>query len=137
MTQTDGHLDRREVSTGELVGQLSEQVSRLVRSELRLAQVELRTKGKRLGLGAGMAGVAAVLAWFMVGALVCAAIAALALVLPVWASALIVAGALGLLAGVLGLVGKKQVTEGTPPIPEQAIAGAQRDIETIKGSVHR
>ncbi|HEX4246508.1 MAG TPA: phage holin family protein [Pseudonocardia sp.] len=135
MTQTDSELD--QVSTGELVGRLSEQVTQLVRSELRLAQVELQQKGKRLGVGAGMAGAAAVLAWFAVGALVCAVIAALALVLPVWASALIVTGVLLLVAGILGMAAKEQADHASPIIPEQAVAGAQQDIQTIKSGVRR
>jgi DNA invertase Pin-like site-specific DNA recombinase len=41
---------------GEMVTQLAEQVSRLIREELRLAQAEMAQKGKRAGLGAGMFG---------------------------------------------------------------------------------
>ena len=46
-------------SAGDLVKDLSEQVSRLVRDELKLAQVEMTAKGKRAGAGAGMLGPAA------------------------------------------------------------------------------
>ncbi len=135
MTGTHSDLDR--TSTGELVGRLSEQMSQLVRGEMRLAQAELQAKGKRLGLGVGMAGAAAVLTWFAVAALIGAGIATLALVLPVWASALIAAALLLVVAGALGLVARSQATEASPVIPEQAIAGTQRDIETIKKGVHR
>jgi uncharacterized membrane protein YqjE len=135
MSQTHSDLD--QVSTGELVGRLSVQLTELVRAELRLAQTELRDKGKRLGVGAGMAGAGAVLAWFAVGALVCAAISGLALVLPVWASALIVTAVLLLVAGVLGLVAKKQATEAAPMVPQQAVAGVHQDLEAIKGGVRR
>jgi Putative Actinobacterial Holin-X, holin superfamily III len=41
---------------GDLVKDLSEQVSRLVRDELKLAQVEMTANGKRAGAGAGMLG---------------------------------------------------------------------------------
>ncbi|MGQ0479749.1 MAG: phage holin family protein [Pseudonocardia sp.] len=135
MTGTHSDLDR--TSTGELVGRLSEQMSQLVRGEMRLAQAELQAKGKRLGLGVGMAGAAAVLTWFAVAALIGAGIAALALILPVWASALIAAALLLVVAGALGLVARRQAAEASPVIPEQAIAGTQRDIETIKKGVHR
>jgi hypothetical protein len=40
-------------------------------------------------------------------------------------------------AGALGLVARRQAAEASPVIPEQAIAGTQRDIETIKKGVHR
>jgi membrane protein len=124
--------DLRELSTGELVAQMSAQVSRLVRDELRLAQAELRQKGKRAGIGAGLTGTAGVLALLGLGGLEAAAIAALAMVLPVWACALIIGAALLLLAGVLGLVGSKQLKRGVPPIPEQAIASVQRDAQAVK-----
>lgn len=121
-----------ELSTGELVGRLGEQVSRLVRDELALATDELKEKGKQAGGGA-----AGVTAWFGVAALVIAAIAALSLVLPVWASALIVGVVLLLIAGALGLIGMRKLKHATPPVPEQAMRSTRRDIEAIKEGAHR
>jgi len=137
MTNTNLDPERKDASTGELVGQLSEQISRLVRDELALAQVELRAKGKRLGAGAALAGSGAVLAWFAVGALVCAAIAALALVVPLWGAALITAAVLLLIAAALSLVARKQAAEGSPPVPTEALAGTRKDLETVKEHLHR
>ena len=48
--------DHQQPSTGELVKRLSEQVSVLVRDELKLAQLEMTRKGKQAGIGAGMLG---------------------------------------------------------------------------------
>lgn len=137
MSEVSGSGGGSERSTGELVSQLSEQVSRLVRDELRLALAELTQKGKRAGIGAGLAGVAGVVALFGLGALLVAVIAALALVVPVWAAALIVGGVLVLVAGLLALVGLGQVKRALPAAPEQAIASTKRDIETIKESAKR
>jgi Protein of unknown function (DUF1469). len=53
MSEVNRKADVGELSTGELVSQLSEQVSHLVRDELRLAQAELKQKGKRAGIGPG------------------------------------------------------------------------------------
>ncbi|ETK32655.1 membrane protein [Microbispora sp. ATCC PTA-5024] len=125
------------LSTGELVRRLSEDVSRLVRDELRLARLEMTEKGKRAGVGAGLLGGAGVLALFGGGALVAAVIMALARVLPGWASAAIVGGALLVLAGVVGLVGKQQVTQATPPMPDEAMRSIRADIDAVKGSAHR
>ena len=125
------------LSSGELVKRLSEQVSHLVRDELQLAQVELKQKGKRVGIGAGLAGAAGVISLFGLGALVIAAIAALALVLPVWAAALIVGAVVLLLAGVLALAGVGKLKSAAPPVPEQAMASTKRDVETVKESVKR
>ncbi|GAA3013933.1 phage holin family protein [Actinokineospora diospyrosa] len=126
-----------EPSAGELVGKLGEQVSRLVRDEMALAKVELRDKAKQAGLGAALGGTAGILAWFAVGTLVAAAVAGLAVVLPVWAAALVVAGVLLVLAAVAGAVAASKVRQATPPIPEQAIKSTRRDVATVKESAHR
>jgi hypothetical protein len=122
---------------GELVKQASEQLSELVRDELRLAQAELAAKGKRARIGGGMFGVAAVFGLIALGALAAAAIAALALVLPVWAAALIVAGGLLAAAGILALAGKKEMGRAMPPTPEQAIGSVKADVHEIKERAHR
>ncbi len=106
----------------------------MVRDELRLALAELQQKGKRAGIGAGLTSAAGLISLFGLGALVIAVIAALALVLPVWAAALIVGAALLLLAGGLALAGIGQVKRATPPTPEQA---TKRDVETVKESAKR
>ena len=137
MNEVNRKAELGDLSTGELVSQLSEQVSHLVRDELRLAQAELKQKGKRAGIGAGLAGAGGVLSLYGLSALVVAVIAALALVLPVWAAALIVGGVLLLLAGLLALAGIGQVKRGTPLTPDEAIASTKRDVETVKESARR
>jgi MFS family permease len=124
-------------STGELVQRLSTQLSELVRRELDLARTELTAKGKRAGAGAGLAGAGGVVALFGVGALIAAAIAGLATVLPVWLSALIIGVVLLLVAGVLALAGRSQIRQATPAVPEKAVQGVQDDVATVKGAVHR
>jgi uncharacterized membrane protein YqjE len=129
--------DPSDLSTGELVTRLSGQVSELVRGELELARAELASKGKRAGVGAGLAGAGGVLALYGGGALVAAAIAALALVVDVWLAALVVGVLLLLVAGLLAVVGKNRIRSATPPVPERAVAGAKRDVETVKQAVRR
>src|SRR5437764_13006828 len=70
-----------ERSLGELVTDLTDEVKRLVRDELRLAMFELQRKGKRMGLGAGLVGVAGVLELFGGGTPVAALVVALAMVM--------------------------------------------------------
>lgn len=117
---------------GELVTQASEQFSRLVRDELRLAQVEMVEKGKRAGKGAGLFGGAGVVAVLGAQALTAAAIAALSLVLQIWAAALIVAGVLLVVAAILTYTGKGQAGKAFPPMPEEAIRSGKADVEEIK-----
>ena len=129
--------DPSQATTGELIGQLSDQVSRLVRDEVRLAQAEVTQKAKRLGIGAGFFGGAGVVAVLGLGALVTAAILGLANVLPGWLAAVIVAVVLFAVAGVLALIGKKDVDKATPPLPTETIASVQADIHTVKKAVAR
>ncbi|SDD55683.1 phage holin family protein [Nocardioides lianchengensis] len=132
--------DTSSVTTDEPIGavvhRLSEQVPELVRSEVRLAQAELTQKGKAAGLGLAGFGAAGLLALYGLGAFLAAGIAALALVLPVWAAALIVGGAVFLVAGALALFGKKEIAQATPATPERAVAGVKEDVATLKGA-HR
>ncbi len=118
---------------GQLVNQLTTQVPELIRSEIRLAQAELTEKGKRAGLGIGLFGGAGVVALYGVGALIATLILLLALAMDAWLAALIVTVVLFAVAGVLALVGKKQVDEATPVAPEMAIEGVKEDIATVKG----
>jgi hypothetical protein len=129
--------DLGDVPTGELVRRLSAQLSELVRRELELARTELTAKGKRAGAGAGLAGAGGVVALFGVGALVAAAVAGLATVVPVWLSALIVGIVLLVVAGVLALVGRSRLQKATPPVPEQAVRGVQEDVSAVRNAVHR
>jgi hypothetical protein len=85
-TRADQQSVPENASTGQLIGQLTEQISRLVRDEARLAQAEVTQKAKRLGVGAGLFGGAGLVAFFGLAALITAAILALALVLPDWLS---------------------------------------------------
>lgn len=127
----------QDATVGELARQLPEQISRLVREELRLAQLEMTQKGKRAGIGAGMLGGGGVIALYGVAAVLAAAILALTLVLPAWASALIVGGALLAVSAVLALAGRKQVQQAMPPVPQQTQASVEADVEEIKERVQR
>jgi uncharacterized membrane protein YqjE len=131
----DQQLEDRSVS--ELVQQLSAQTQTLVRQELALAQIELKEKGKRAGIGAGMFGGSGLFALYGLGALVATAILALATAVDPWLAALIVAVVLFAIAGVLALTGKKQVEEATPAAPEQAIAEGQQTIDEVKARAAR
>ncbi|MGN6130757.1 MAG: phage holin family protein [Nocardioidaceae bacterium] len=121
---------------GALVHDLTEQMSTLVRDEMRLAQAEMTEKGKKAGLGLGMFGAAGFFAFFGFAALVTCAILLIGLVLPYWASALIVAGVLFLVAGIAAMVGKSEVSSAGPMKPEEALEGLKEDVATVKGS-HR
>jgi hypothetical protein len=129
----DGRL--REQPMGELFKQLSNDLSTLVRQELKLAQAEMTEKGKNAGVGVGMFGGAGIVGLLALGALTACLIAALATGMDVWLAALIVTVAYAAIAGVLALVGKSRVTEAVPPVPEQTVETVKEDVQWAKSQL--
>ncbi|EYR64320.1 hypothetical protein N866_12580 [Actinotalea ferrariae CF5-4] len=128
--RTSGREDRPSI--GELVSQLSEKLSLLVRNEIQLAKDELATKAKHAGTGIGLFAGAAFLGFFGFAALVTTAILGLSNALSPWLAALIVGLVLLLLAGVLALVGKKAMEKGVPPTPARAQENVKLDVQAVK-----
>jgi hypothetical protein len=124
-------------STAQLLGNLSDQIGRLVRDEVRLAQAEVTTKAKRLGVGAGLFGGAGLVALLGLNALITAAILGLGNVIPGWLAAILIAVVLFAVAGVLALIGKKDVQQATPPLPTETIESVKTDVATVKDGVTR
>jgi uncharacterized membrane protein YqjE len=118
--------------TGQLVSQMAEEVSRLVRDEIRLAQVEVSGKAKKAGIGAGLVGAAGLLALYGVGVLLACAVLALALAIDAWLAALVVGVVLLLAAGVAALIGKNRISDATPPLPERALSNVKNDVDAVK-----
>jgi len=129
MEQQSTVNDAREMSTGELVKQLTQQTSDLVRQEIDLAKAEMTEKGKKTGVGAGILGGSGLMALFGLAALTTAAIAALSEAMDVWAAALIVAAVYLAVAGVLALTGRNRLQEAAPMAPEQTIETMKEDVE--------
>jgi uncharacterized membrane protein YqjE len=117
---------------GELLKQLSQETTTLVRQEIDLAKAEMSEKGKRAGLGAGMFGGAGVAGLLALVALTIAAIAALDTGMPTWLAGVIVAVVWGAIAGLLALQGRQKVKAATPPAPEQAIESTKEDVQWAK-----
>ena len=124
-----------DVSIAELMTQLSGQISRLVRDEMRLARKEFQRSAKHAGIGAGLFSVAGLLAVFALATLITAAVAALSVVVPVWAAALIVAAVLVVTAGVAALLSRRQVQQ-VSAIPQTATANIKKDIEHGRDAPH-
>ncbi|SEQ37900.1 phage holin family protein [Microlunatus flavus] len=129
--------DPADKSVGELIRSMSEDLSALVRDEIRLAQAEVGQKAKKAGIGIGALGGAGVVALYGLGVLIAAAVLALAGPLPAWLAALIVAVVLFVVAGVAALVGKKQLSQAAPPVPTETIASVKTDVAEIKESIRK
>ena len=127
----------QERSTGELVKQVSEQISVLVRDELKLAQLEMTRKGKQAGMGIGMLGGSGVVALYGLGCLIACVIIAISGVLAAWLAALIVGAALLAVAGMAALTGKGRLQRATPPVPEETVSSLKADVEEIRERARR
>jgi uncharacterized membrane protein YqjE len=127
----DGNgADLRERPVGELLKQLSQETTTLVKQELDLAKAEMTEKGKRAGMGAGFIGGGALLGLGAFGAFTAFLIALIQTAINhTWAAALIVTAVYGAIAAVLALRGKDKIQEATPPAPEQTVETLKEDVE--------
>jgi hypothetical protein len=122
----------QERSAGELVKLLSEQVSLIVRDELRLAELEMKRKGKQAGSGFGMLGGGGLVALYGVGCLLACAIIAISGAVAAWLAALIVGATLMAIAAVAALLGRGRLRRAAPPVPREAAASVRADLEEIR-----
>jgi uncharacterized membrane protein YqjE len=133
MAGEDNNL--RQHSTGDLVKQLSEQTSTLVRQEIELAKAELSAKGKKAGEGAGFVGAAGIVALLALGTLTALVLSLLDKAMDFSLAALLVTLAYGGIAAALGLVGKNRIKEGMPPAPEHTVETVKEDVQWAKNQV--
>ena len=127
--------DPRDLSTAELVTRATQQLSTLVRDELALAKAELAQKGKRVGVGAGLFGGAGALSVYALGLLLTAGVLGLAIVWTAWLAALAVGGGALVIAGILAIVGRGQITRAMPPVPSEAAQSVAADVETVSAAI--
>ena len=125
------HADARDRGVGELVKELANQTSTLVRQEIKLAQAEVTQKGKLAGRGAGKLAGAAVAALLMLGALTALAIVALDSFMALWLAILIVTLVWAAVAAALAQSGRNELRSATPPVP-QTVETVKEDIQWAK-----
>jgi hypothetical protein len=120
-----------------LIGDLPGLVGELIRGEIESIKKEIISKLISVGVGVGLLVVAIGFLFFMLASLVAAAILGIATALPAWAAALIVAGGLLILGGIIGLIGVGQLKRGVPPAPTESIESIKKDVNVIKGTGKR
>jgi uncharacterized membrane protein YqjE len=152
-----GPAELREQSVGELVRQLADEMTTLVRKELelarseaaragqtvvtlarqelQLAKAEMAEKGRRAGPAFGLMGAAAAVALLAAGALTAVLILALDGIMPNWLAALLVGLVYAAVAGGLYYAGKERVKEIGPLVPEQTVETIKEDVEWAKTQI--
>ncbi|MGI9081582.1 MAG: phage holin family protein [Thermoleophilaceae bacterium] len=124
--------DSSEKSLGDIVAEVSEKASLLVREEIELAKAEVITKVKTLGKGAVVAGAAGVFLIFALSMLLQTLAWLLADVFDnVWIGFGIVTLLLIVAGVVAGLQAKKWLSTGAPT-PDAAIREAKITRETLE-----
>jgi len=127
----------QERSTGDLVKAVTEQVSVLMRDELKLAQLEVTGKARQAGKGMGMMGGGALIALYGVACLIACVIIAISHSLQAWLSALIIGVALLVVAAIATAIGRKKMRQGSPPMPTEAVESVKTDVQEIRERAHR
>ena len=119
----------RQHSTGDLVRELSEQTTNLVRQEMELAKAELSQKGKVVGAGAGMLGGAALVGLLALGVLTALVLSLLDKAMDFSLAALIVTLVYAAAAAVLAMAGRDRIKQGMPPAPEETVETVKEDVQ--------
>ena len=121
-------------SIKEIVQALQPQLQELVNKQVELAKAELVPVGQRAGIATGLLAAGAVFMLVFLIFLSLAGVYALSLVLPLWASALIVSGILLLIGGILAGSGAN-ILRKLDPKPHGTIATLQQNIDWFKGQL--
>ena len=113
----------------ELPGILME----LLRAEFEQFKREMARKSKNFGFGSLLFAIAGGLAFFLLGTLTTAGILALALVMPGWAAALVVSGALLVLVVILVAAGVALFKKSSGLVPTETMNSIVQDAHALKG----
>jgi uncharacterized membrane protein YqjE len=116
-----------------LVQDVPSLVTDLVKGEIALLKYEIIGTLKAFGIGAGFLVGALIFVFAMLGVLLTGIVLLIAIWLPGWLSALIVAFVLLLVAALLAFLGYKSIKKGLPAVPEKTIASLKRDLKAVKG----
>jgi hypothetical protein len=118
-------------SIGEIIGEISDDLSQLFRQEVELAKAEVRQEATKAGKAAGMLGGAG-LAGYMVALFVTLALMfGLGNVMDLGWAALIVAVVWGVVGAVLYAAGRNRLRTVTP-VPRQTVETLKEDAQWLK-----
>jgi Putative Actinobacterial Holin-X, holin superfamily III len=130
---TDSTRASRKRSIFQLVADIPTIVTDLVKGEIELLKAEIIGKLKAAGIGVGLVAIAAVFLLMVLAMLLTSAVFAFSQIMPGWAAALLVAGIVLVIAGILAWIGIVTIKKQMPPLPERTIASLKADVNTIKG----
>ncbi|MCZ2857711.1 phage holin family protein [Blastococcus sp. VKM Ac-2987] len=130
-TTDAGHPDVEGISVGTLIGEVTKDLSTLMRQELELAKVEMKAEAKKAGQGAGMFGAAGFAGYMVALFLSLALMWALASAIPTGWAGLIVAVLWGIVGAVAFVMGRKKFQQVNPK-PERTVDTLQQVPGALK-----
>jgi len=120
-----------EISIGELIGDISNDLSRLFRQEVDLAKTELKEEAVKAGKAAGMLGGAGFAGYLAVVLLSFAVVFGLANVMDAGWAALIVAAVWGVIGAALYATGRQKL-KSVDPMPRRTVDTIKEDAQWLK-----
>ncbi|WP_459792009.1 phage holin family protein [Arthrobacter sp. AD-310] len=111
MPPSEAHQKADNASLGELLGDVTRDLSTLMRQEVELAKAELKQSATRAGKGSGMLAGAGVAGHFVLIFLSLALMFALGALMPLGWAAVIVAVIWGIAAAILASIGRKELKQ--------------------------
>jgi hypothetical protein len=111
MPPSEAHQKADNASLGELLGDVTRDLSTLMRQEVELAKAEAKQSATKAGKGAGMLGGAGVAGHFVLVFLSLALMFALGALMPLGWAAVIVAVVWGIIAAILASIGRKELKQ--------------------------
>src|SRR5438309_1806859 len=127
----DGRPDVEGTSVGAIIGEVTKDLSTLMRQELELAKAELKVEAKKAGQGAGMFGAAGFAGYMVLLFLSIALWWALENVMDAGLAALIVAVVWGVIGAVAFVLGRKKFRQVNPK-PERTVETLQQVPRALK-----
>jgi hypothetical protein len=129
--RSDNSTDPADTSIGRLIGDISDDLSKLFRQEVELAKAEVRQEATKAGKAAGMLGAAGFAGYLTVLLLSFALVFALGNVMDLGWAALIVAVIWAVVGGVLYAAGRKRLRT-VSPVPRQTVETIKEDAQSLK-----
>jgi len=121
----------RERSISDVVQDIIRNIQEMLRSEVRLAKTELREEAAKAKSAGILLGGGAVSAFFAIFFLLLMTVYALTRVMPDWSAALIVAGLMAIVAGLMLSAGMKRFKQ-VHPTPERTVENIKENVEWVK-----
>ena len=125
---------KEERSLGDLFSELMAETSTLVRQEVSLAQVEMTAKATKAGKNVGYLVVGGAVGYAALLVVLAAVVMILGNFIPLWASALVVAAIVGVVAFMLITSALAELREADP-VPRETVESIKEDAQWLKDQV--